>query len=176
MYAWICLARKSLTMSRFASVCNFSWNTCQAPEGCWFLICCNREQQRGMAKYFHICMHDYSSGSVVLDPRATNYASRCMMAEESNSMTQYEMNAHMDTTRPRLHHGYSGVSATGNWDTFRHSGYETSLVSRAWANSYPKHYAICLICMNAIILCNLAYTMLWNGIYNARCNEAYTML
>ncbi|KAF5932156.1 hypothetical protein HYC85_028327 [Camellia sinensis] len=44
-------------------------------------------------------------GSVDLDPRATNHASRCMMAEESNCTTQYEMNAHINTTRPKLHHG-----------------------------------------------------------------------
>ena len=29
---------------------------CQALEGC-FLVCCNREQEGGMAKYFYICMH-----------------------------------------------------------------------------------------------------------------------
>ena len=149
---------------------------CEAPKDCRFLICCNREQERGMAMYFHICMLDYSSGSVVLDPRATNRASRCMMAEESNCMTQYGMNAHINTTRPRLHHGWSGVSVTGNWDTFRHSKYETSLVSRARANSYPKHNAIYMTSMNAILTYNLAYAMLWNGIHNARCNMAYTML
>ena len=30
---------------------------CKALESCWFLVCCNREQERGMAKYFHICIH-----------------------------------------------------------------------------------------------------------------------
>ena len=36
-------------------------------------------------------------GSVVLDPRATNHASRYMMAEELNCTTRCEMTAQMDT-------------------------------------------------------------------------------
>ncbi|KAF5932133.1 hypothetical protein HYC85_028304 [Camellia sinensis] len=50
MHARVALCEESLAMPQFASVCNCSWNACQAPEGCRFLICCNREQQRGMAK------------------------------------------------------------------------------------------------------------------------------
>ncbi|GMP36126.1 hypothetical protein CsSME_00008342 [Camellia sinensis var. sinensis] len=105
MHAPVALCGEFLAMPRFASVCNYSWDAGQALEGCRFLICCNRDQQRDMAKYFHICMHDCTSGSVVLDLRATNHAYRCMMAEESNCTTQYEMNAHINTTRPKLHHG-----------------------------------------------------------------------
>ncbi|KAF5934453.1 hypothetical protein HYC85_030624 [Camellia sinensis] len=50
-------------------------------------------------------------GSVVLDPRATNHVYRCMMADESNCTAQYEMNAHENTTRPKLHHGSLRVAA-----------------------------------------------------------------
>ncbi|GMP31379.1 hypothetical protein CsSME_00005616 [Camellia sinensis var. sinensis] len=47
----------------------------------------------------------FSQMYACFDPRATNHASRCMMAKESNCTTQYEINAHINTTRPRLHHG-----------------------------------------------------------------------
>ena len=135
--------------------------------------------------YFHICMLDYSSGSVVLDPRATNHACRCMMAEESNCTTQYEMNAHENTTRPNSIMDDPECRRLGNWDMFRHSEYGTYLVSRARANSYPEHNAICMTCMNATkIQPNMHNVMKWHtrctmqhGIHNALIyNLAYTML
>ena len=76
-----------------------------------FLVFCNTKQKRGIARYFkqNVCMTTLpiiaqAPGSVVLDPRAINHASWCMMAEKSDCTTQCEMNAHINTYMPKLHH------------------------------------------------------------------------
>ena len=68
--------------------------------------------RKGHGKVFstYVCMTilpiiAQALGSVVLDPCATNHASRCMIAKESDCMTRCKMNAHINTTRPKLHHG-----------------------------------------------------------------------
>ena len=169
-----CFVRKSNAMPQLASVCYCSWDACQASEGCWLLICCNRAQERGMVKYFHICMHAYPSGSVVLDPRASNHASQCMMAEESNCATQYRMNAYENTTRPN--------TILDNPEC-RRPGIETRSVTRS--TKRPSFPVLGLTPIPSTIqyawhawmqlIYNLACIMLWNGIHDARDNMAYTM-
>ena len=137
-----CLARKSIAMPQLASVSNCSWDAYQAPEGCWLLICYIREQERDMAMYFHKCIH-----ASILVPPITHLdawwpRSRIVQLniEWMHMKTKQNLDSIMDNPECRW---------LGNWDTFRHSEYETYLVSRARANSYPKHNAICMTCMNA---------------------------
>ena len=104
-------------------------------------LCCNREHEMGHGNVF-------SQIYACLDPRATNHASRCMMVEESKCATQYRMNARINTTKPNSIMDDPEWRWVGNWDTFRHSEYEMHLVSRARANSYSEHDAICMTSMN----------------------------
>ena len=116
---------------------------CARPlKGYWFLICCNREQERGMAMYFHKCMH-----ASILVPPITHIDAWWprgrivkLYLEWMHMKTKLKPNSIMDNPECRW---------LGTWGTFRHSEYETSLVSRARANSYPKHNAISMPCMNA---------------------------
>ena len=120
--------------------CNIFWKARQAPEDCWILICCNREQKRGIAMYFHTCMH----ASILVPPitHLDEWWTRSRIAwlnmKWMHMKTQLKPNSIMDNPECRW---------LGNWDTFRHSEYETYLVSRVRVNSYPKHNAICMTCM-----------------------------
>ena len=103
-------------------------------------FCCNREQERGIAMYFHKYMH-----ASILVPPITHIDAwwpRSRIAQFNmkwmRMKTQLKPNSIMDNPECRW---------LGNWDTFRHSEYEMHLVSRARANSYPEHDAICMICM-----------------------------
>ncbi|GMP49657.1 hypothetical protein CsSME_00016575 [Camellia sinensis var. sinensis] len=67
---------------------------------CRFPICCNREQEKGMAKYFHIYMHDYSSrhcmSSRECSPQSSCHQSRISMHDGRGVElhTRCKMNAH----------------------------------------------------------------------------------
>ena len=62
------------------------------------------ESKKGHGNVFarYVCtttlpIMSWTQGSVVLDPRATNHAFQCMMAERRSCTIQYEMNAQVNT-------------------------------------------------------------------------------
>ena len=103
-------------------------------------FCCNREQERGIAMYFHKYMH-----ASILVPPITH--TEAWWPRSRNA--QFNIGCmHMKTQlKPNSIMGNPECRWLGNWDTFRHSEYEMYLVSRARANSYSGHDAICMICM-----------------------------
>ena len=135
-----CLARKSTGMPQLASVCNVFRNACPTPKSCWFFIWLQQRAGKGHSNVFHKYMH-----ASILVPPITHldaWWSRSRFAQLNIGWMR--MNA---TIKPNSIMDDPECRWLGNWDPFRRSEYETCLVSRARANSYPEHDAICMICM-----------------------------
>ena len=103
-------------------------------------FCCNREQERGIAMYFHKYMH----ASILVPPITHTEAWWPRSRNAQLNIGWMHMKLQL---KPNSIMGNPECRWLGNWDTFRHSEYEMYLVSRARANSYFGHNAICMICM-----------------------------
>ena len=143
------------------------WKARQAPEDCWFLICYNREQERGMEMYFHKCVH-----ASILVPPITHLdawwpRSRIALLniEWMHMKTKQNLDSIMDNPEcRRLGIGTRSVTRS----TKRTSFFVLRLTPIPNTMQYARHAWMQLIY-------NLACTMLWNGIHDARGNMAYTM-
>ena len=93
-----CLARKSTGMPQLASVLQLFMES--APSSGRILILDLLQQRAGKGH-----SNVFSQMYACLDPRATNHAYRCMMAEESICITQIRMNAQENSTNTQLHQG-----------------------------------------------------------------------
>ena len=162
-----CLARKSTGMPQLASVSQLFLES--APSSGRLLIL-DLLQQRAGKGHGNVFSQMYAC----LDPRATNHAYRCIMAEESNCTTQYRMNAHINTTRP--------MSIIDNPEC-RWLGIEIRSVTRSTKRPSFPVLGLTLIPSTMQyawhawmqLIYNLACTMLLNGIHDARGNKANTM-
>ena len=82
------------------SACQKIWSADQFPPLVSGVSATKARERKGNVFSTNVCMTTLpviaqALGSVVLDPRAINHASRCIMAEESNCTTQWDMNAHI---------------------------------------------------------------------------------
>ena len=91
MHVRVTFARKSTVMPQLASVLQWFLESAPSPERPLILDLLQQRAEKGHSNVF-------SQMYVCLDPRATNHASRCMIAEELNCATQYRMTAHENKT------------------------------------------------------------------------------